>query len=190
MADELIDYVIHLIDTKKGDVGRLNYILGALQDGKTLYNSDKKYLDSLISTYIGSRKKSGEQKSVEELKSELSRVKERLEKFEKRGYKKPVGRKAVFFFLTFFFGWHVVITLLAKKSIIDIQDVNPYLLPLYMLDKVIPSEYLSYVYKLNLTIPKIVEIVWGAMIVTWIILGFAYLIKFIRSRYNPSKQIH
>jgi hypothetical protein len=45
MADELIDYVNYLIDSKKGDLGRLNYILSALQDGRSLYNSDKKYLD-------------------------------------------------------------------------------------------------------------------------------------------------
>lgn len=188
MEDELINYVIHLIDEKKGDAGRLNYILGALQDGKPLYNSDKKYLDSLIVTYIGSsKKKTGEQKSVEELKTELARVKERLEKFERRGYKKPVGRKAGFFFVTFFFGWHAVITLLAKKSIIDIRDINPYLLPLYQLDKMIPSEYLNYVYQFNFTIPKIVVVAWGAMILAWIILGFVYLVKFIRSRYNPTK---
>lgn len=187
MADELIEYVIHLIDGKKGDVGRLSYILGALQDGKTLYNSDKKYLDSLIAMYIGTKKKTGEQRSVEELKTELASVKERLEKFEKRGYSKPVGRKAGFFFVTFFFGWHAVISLLAAKSIVDIHDINPYLLPLYLLDKIIPAEYLNYVYQLSLTIPKIVVIAWGAMILAWIILGFAYLVKFIRSRYNPAK---
>ena len=183
MADELIDYVIHLIDAKKGDVGRLNYILSALQDGKTLYNSDKKYLDSLITTYLGSsRKKTGDQRSVEELKTELARVKERLEKFEKRGYRKPVGRK-----VGFFFGWHAVITALASKSIIDIKDLNPYLLPIYQLDRVIPAEYLNYVYQLNLSIPKIVVLAWGAMLLAWIILGFVYLVKFIRSRYNPEK---
>ncbi len=188
MTDELIEYVIHLIDGKKGDVGRLSYILGALQDGKTLYNSDKKYLDSLITTYLGpSKKKTGEQKSVEELKAELAKVKERLEKFEKHGYKKPVGRKAGFFFVTFFFGWHAVITLLDKKSVISIHDLNPYLLPLYQLDKVIPAAYLNYVYQFNLSIPKIVVLAWGAMIITWIILGFVYLVKFIRSRYNPGK---
>lgn len=53
MTDELIENVMYLIDSKKGDIGRLGYILSALQDGKSLYNSDKKYLDSLISTYIG-----------------------------------------------------------------------------------------------------------------------------------------
>jgi len=187
MTDELIDYVIYLIDSKKGDVGRLNYILSALQDDKSLYNSDKKYLDSLISTYMGSSKKKFEdQKSVEELKMELARVKERLEKVEKRGYKKPVGRKAVFFFVTFFFGWHAVITLISEKFLHDVQDINPYLFPLYQLEKIIPGQYLDYVFQFGLSIPKIVVLAWGAMMFTWIILGFVYLVKFIRSRYNPN----
>jgi hypothetical protein len=187
MTDELIDYVVHLIDSKKGDIGRLDYMLETLQDGKSLYNSDKKYLDSLIATYIGSSKKNGEQKSVEELTVEIVRVKKRLEKFEKRGYKKPVGRKAGFFFVTCFFGWHAIITLLGRGSLINIQDINPYLLPLYYLEKVIPGQYLNYVYQLNLTIPKIVELAWITMMFTWIILGFVYLGKFIRSRYNPNR---
>ncbi|MDE1769412.1 MAG: hypothetical protein KGI28_02510 [Thaumarchaeota archaeon] len=188
MANELIDYVNYLIDSKKGDSGRLGYILSALQDGKSLYNSDKRYLDSLISTYLGSsKKKSGDQKSVEELKVELARVKERLEKFEKRGYKKPVGRKAVFFFVTSFFGWHAVITLLSAKSLLDIKDINPYLLPFYLLEKIIPTQYLDYVSQIGLSLPKIAVLSWGAMLMVWIILGFIYLVKFIRSRYNPGR---
>jgi len=186
MADELIDYVNYLIDSKKGDIGRLNYILSALQEGKSIYDSDKKYLDSLISTYIGpSKKKFGEEKSVEELKAELARVKGRLEKFERRGYKKHIGRKAVFFFVTFFFGWHAVITLISKNLLRDVQDINPFIFPLYQLEKIIPDQYLSYLYPFSLSIPKIVVLVWGAMMCAWIILGFVYLIKFIRSRYNP-----
>ena len=188
MTDELIENVMYLIDSKKGDTGRLNYILSALQDGKSLYNSDKKYLDSLLVTYMSSsKKKFGDGKSVEELKSELARVKERLEKVEKRGYKKPVGRKAVFFFITFFFGWHAVITLISEKFLHDVQDINQYLFPLYYLEKVIPGQYLDYVSQLGLSIPKIVVLVWGAMMFTWIILGFVYLVKFIRSRYNPNR---
>jgi len=188
MADELIDYVNYLIESKKGDAGRLNFILSALQDGKSLYNSDKKYLDSLISTYLGSsKKKFGDQKSVEELKAELARVKEKLEKFEKRGYKKPVGRKAGFFFVTFFFGWHAIITLLSAKSLLNIQEINQYLLPLYLIEKIIPAQYLDYISQLGLSIPKIVVLAWGAMLVAWIILGFIYLVKFIRSRYNPGR---
>jgi len=188
MTDELIENVMYLIDSKKGDIGRLNYILGVLQDGKSLYNSDKKYLDSLIATYISSsKKKFGEQKSVIELKTDLVKVKERLEKVEKRGYKKPVGRKAVFFFVTFFFGWHAVITLISAKFLHNAQDINPYLLPLYYLEKVIPGQYLDYVSQLGLSIPSIVVLAWGMMMFTWIILGFVYLVKFIRSRYNPNR---
>lgn len=187
MADELIEYVNYLIDAKKGDLGRLNYILSALQDGKSIYDSDKKYLDSLTSMYIGpSKKKFGEEKSVEELKAELARVKGRLEKFEKRGYRKHVGRKAVFFFVTFFFGWHAVITLISKNLLQDVQDINPYIFPIYQLEKIIPEQYLSYLNQFSLSIPKIVVLVWVGMICTWLIIGFVYLIKFIRSRYNPN----
>jgi hypothetical protein len=68
MTDELIENVMYLIDSKKGDIGRLNYILSALQDGKSLYNSDKKYLDSLLSTYM----RRSEQKSLEILHGKSS----------------------------------------------------------------------------------------------------------------------
>jgi hypothetical protein len=188
MGDELIENVMYLIDSKKGDVGRLNYILSALQDGKSLYNSDKKYLDSLISAYMSSsKKKFGDGKSVEELKSELARVKERLEKVEKHGYKKPIGRKAVFFFITFFFGWHAVITLISEKFLQDVQDINQYLFPLYYLEKIIPVQYLDYISQFGLSIPKIVVFAWAVMMFTWIILGIVYLVKFIRSRYNPNR---
>ena len=57
MSSDLIRSVLYLIESKKGDVGRLNYILNALQDGKSLFVSDKKYLDTLILTYINSAKR-------------------------------------------------------------------------------------------------------------------------------------
>ena len=68
MTDELIENVMYLIDSKKGDIGRLNYILSALQDGKSLYNSDKKYLDSLLATYM----RHSEQKSLKILHGKSS----------------------------------------------------------------------------------------------------------------------
>ena len=71
MSDELIENVLQLLNSKKGDVGRLNYILSMLQEGRTLYTSDRKYLESLISTYIEPSKRRAGQQSVEELKKEL-----------------------------------------------------------------------------------------------------------------------
>ena len=184
--EELIEHVLYLIDAKKGDNGRLNYILSMLQDNRPLYISDKKYLESLISTCIEpSKRKGGQQQSFEELKTELSRVKQKLERYEKRGYKKAVGRKAVFFFVTFFFGWHAVVKLLGDTLSFN-QDLNPYLFPLYQLKTILPPQVTAIMIEYNINLEQIIVFVWGLMILTWIILGFVYLVKFMRSRYNPA----
>ncbi len=189
MPDELIEYVVQLINSKKGDIGRLNYILSMLQEDRTLYTSDRKYLDSLISTYIGSSKRRmGQQQTVEELKTELTQVKAKLERIEKRGYRKPIGRKTGFFFVTFFFGWHAVVQLVSEKFLHDVQNINPYLFPLYQLKLIIPNQVTIVMGQYNLNLEQIIVFVWGVMIFTWIILGFIYLVKFIRSRYNPAIQ--
>jgi len=109
----------------------------------------------------------------------LAKVKEKLQRIERRGYKKPVGRKAVFFFVTFFFGWHAVAQLVNDRFLHDVQSINPYLFPLFQLKVIMPSQ-------IGLTIEQIVLLVWGAMMLTWVILGLIYLVKFIRSRYNPA----
>ncbi len=191
MSSDLIRSVLYLIESKKGDVGRLNYILNALQDGKSLFASDKKYLDTLISTYINSAKRreigiSTGNDPIEELRSELKRVNERLAKLEKKGYKKHIGQKAIFFFVTFFVSWHAIIQIINKISGVTMmvyqntQDLNPYVFPLYQLKVVIPSQF-------GVNVDLGIMYVWSGMMITWVILGFIYLVKFIRSRYNPTK---
>ena len=191
MSSDLIRSVIYLIESGKGDVGRLNYILNVLQDGKPLFESDKKYLDTLISTYIDSAKKreigiSVGNEPINELRNELNRVNERLARLEKRGYKKHIGRKAIFFFVTFFVSWHAIIQIINKilggtmMIYQNTQDLNSYVFPLYQLKIVIPSQFVAWV---DLGILY----VWTGMMIVWIILGFIYLVKFIRSRYNPTK---
>ena len=191
MPSDLIKLVIYLIESGKGDVGRLNYILNVLQDGKALFASDKKYLDTLISTYIDSAKRreigiSADNELINELRSELNRINERLARFEKRGYKKHIGRKAIFFFVTFFVSWHAIIQIINKITggitmiYQNTQDLNSYVFPLYQLKILIPSQFVVWVN------PGILY-VWAGMMIVWIILGFIYLVKFIRSRYNPTK---
>ena len=191
MSSDLIKSVIYLIESGKGDVGRLNYILNVLQDGKTLFESDKKYLETLISTYVDSAKRreigiSTSNESINELRSELNRVNERLARLEKRGYKKHIGRKAIFFFVTFFVSWHAIIQIINKISggttmiYQNTQDLNSYVFPLYQLKIIISPQFAIWV---DLGILYI----WTAMMIVWIILGFIYLVKFIRSRYNPTK---
>ena len=191
MSSDLIRSVLYLIESKKGDVGRLNYILNALQDGKSLFVSDKKYLDTLILTYINSAKRreigiSTGNDPIEELRSELKRVNERLAKLEKKGYKKHIGQKAIFFFVTFFVSWHAIIQIINKISDVTMmvyqntQDLNPYVFPLYQLKVVIPSQF-------GVNVDLGIMYVWSGMMITWVVLGFIYLVKFIRSRYNPTK---
>ncbi|HKC78504.1 MAG TPA: hypothetical protein VKB83_00235, partial [Nitrosopumilaceae archaeon] len=160
-------------------------------DGKTLFVSDKKYLDTLISTYIDSAKRRefgilAGNESINELRSELNKVNERLARLEKRGYKKHVGRKAIFFFVTFFISWHAIVQIINKISdgttmiYQNTQDLNSYVFPLYQLKIMIPPQFVAWV---DLGILYL----WIGMMIVWIILGFIYLIKFIRSRYNPTK---
>jgi len=51
LSDDLIQTVQYLIDTGKGDRGRLQYILNSIQKSRTLYLSDQKYLESQISKF-------------------------------------------------------------------------------------------------------------------------------------------
>lgn len=186
MSEDLIEHVLYLIDAKKGDGGRLNYILSMLQDNRPLYISDRKYLESLISTYVEpSKRKPSQQQTVEELMTEIGRVKHKLERYEKRGYKKAIGRKAVFFFVTFFFGWHAVVKLLGDNLSLN-QTINPYLFPLFEIKTVLPSQASAFLAQLDISWDKLIVFAWGLMILTWIILGFVYLVKFMRSRYNPA----
>ncbi|TLX68036.1 MAG: hypothetical protein E6L00_03180 [Thaumarchaeota archaeon] len=191
MSSNLIRSVLYLIESKKGDVGRLNYILNTLQDGKSLFTSDKKYLDTLISTYIDSAKRreigiSTGNDPIDELRSELKRVNEKLVKLEKGGYKKHIGQKAIFFFVTFFVSWHAIIQIINKISDVTMmvyqntQDLNPYVFPLYQLKVVIPSQF-------GVNVDLGILYVWSGMMITWVVLGFIYLVKFIRSTYNPTK---
>lgn len=185
MNEDLIEHVLYLMEARKGDSGRLNYILSMLQDGRQLYISDKKYLDSLISTYIEPSKRKTGQQSVEELKAELSRVKQKLERYEKRGYKRAIGRKAGFFFVTFFFGWHAVVKLLGDTIHLD-QNTNPYLFPLYQIKTVLPMQATFFLSQYKIDFDQTIVYAWALMMLTWVILGFVYLVKFMRSRYNPA----
>ena len=180
-----------MLESRKGDAGRLNYILNTLQDGKPLFASDKKYLDALISTHIDSTKRreigiSTGSDPINELRGDLQKVNERLAKFEQRGYKKHVGRKSIFFFVTFFVSWHAIVHSINKISngtlmvYQNTQDFNPFVFPLYQLKIIIPSQFGS-------NVDFGIMYVWEGMMITWVILGFIYLVKFIRSRYNPTK---
>ena len=54
MSTEFEDSIQSLIDSGKGDVGRLEHIIQAIKEGKKLYDSDKKYVESILDTQVSS----------------------------------------------------------------------------------------------------------------------------------------
>ena len=52
MSENLTSKVQELINNDVGDVSRLRHIKYTLENGKTFYNSDRKYLDFLVLKYL------------------------------------------------------------------------------------------------------------------------------------------
>lgn len=48
MSEDLINKILELIRSGRGDAGRLNHIVQTLRRGAPLYSSDQKYVDSLL----------------------------------------------------------------------------------------------------------------------------------------------
>ncbi len=71
--DSFIDDVYELIRLGRGDLGRLEHIKSALEDKRTLYTSDKKYIEELTSKYLSAKNQSNSKESAEE-KYEESRI--------------------------------------------------------------------------------------------------------------------
>lgn len=50
MSTELVDSIKSMIENGKGDSGRLGYIIEVIKQGKKFYDSDRKYVGSLLET--------------------------------------------------------------------------------------------------------------------------------------------
>ena len=110
LSENLINSIQQIILLGKGDRGRLEYILELLAKGKVLPMSDQRYLESIITLYLGPQDVKSLQKYAEQaintLQGEIETLDERLGRLEGKGFERYIGKKAVFFFVTVFFGWH------------------------------------------------------------------------------------
>jgi hypothetical protein len=52
----MLEHVNKLLEMKVGDIGRLEHIKNTLENNKTLYTSDKKYVEDLTSKYLSNKK--------------------------------------------------------------------------------------------------------------------------------------
>lgn len=176
----MISSIQQIILSGKGDKGRLEYILGMLTSGKALPLSDQKYLENIIPLYLGPQDTESIQRHAEQainsLQGEIKTLDERLGRLEKRGFEKYVGKKAVFFFVTVFFGWHAFqnpLMLILGQHVS--QGTSRYLFPL---------NTVANIFGVNM----VVGWIFVFMALAWPFIGIAHLAKFIRSRRRGSTQ--
>ena len=173
LSENLVNSIQQLIVLGKGDRGRLEYILELVTRGKILPLSDQRYLEGILALYLGSQDAESFQRHIEQMVNSMSgEVKclgERLEKLERVGFERYIGKKAVFFFATAFVGWHafqdsIVYALGGKVS----PDILQYLFPLNSLANSVGQGslvWLSFVF----------------MALAWPFIGAVHLTRFIRA---------
>ncbi|HEV2193747.1 MAG TPA: hypothetical protein VGR54_09040 [Nitrosopumilaceae archaeon] len=173
MSDDLINSVKQLMQLGKGDPGRLEYILDMLTTGRILPFSDQKYLQNIIPLYLGGQDQESIQRQNEhvtdQLQNEIQKLNQRLVKLERRGFERYVGKKAVFFFVTVFVGWHALNTYSTE-----------------FLNMFLPANLVQYFFPLNLIENSfnypVVQFAFTAMMYAWVFIGFIHLARLIRSR--------
>ena len=174
MSEDLIGAIQQIILLGKGDQGRMEYLLDQLQKGRPLPDSDQRYLKIMIPLYLGPKDPESYQKNaelaMEKLHDEIRQLDDKVQKLQKKGFEKYVGRKAVLFFVTIFVGWNALAT---------------YIQP--VLSGVVPSDVISYVFPLNLAAGYVNYggAVWLAFVVlvsSWPFIGAIHLAKFIVSK--------
>jgi len=174
LSEDLIGAIQQIILLGKGDQGRMEYLLDQLQKGRPLPDSDQRYLKIMIPLYLGPKDPESYQKNaelaMEKLHDEIRQLDDKVQKLQRKGFEKYVGRKAVLFFVTIFVGWNALA--------VYIQPV---------LSGLVPNNALQYVFPLNLaaSYANYSGAVWLGFIVlvsSWPFIGAIHLAKFIASR--------
>ena len=174
MSEDLIGAIQQILILGKGDQGRLEYLLDLLQKGKTLPDSDKKYLQILIPLYLGQKDPESYQKNAEraigQLQDEINQLHEQMNKIQRKGFEKYVGRKAILFFITVFVGWNISQTYVQTILYNSVPNtVIQYIFPLNLI-----ANYLNY--------GQAIWFVFLILLISWPFIGAIHLTKFIKSR--------
>lgn len=153
-------------------------MLELLQKGRILPSSDKKYLENVISLYLGGTRTESLQYSghnVEELYDEIQTLNQKILKLEQKGIERYFGKKAILFFATFFIGWNALQTY-------TVSALNPF----------ITSDMIGYLFPLNalanyFNAAPLVWFVFILMILAWPFIGTIHLANFIKTRKISNK---
>lgn len=97
MTGNLPSKIQELIDNDIGDIQRLSHIKELVEKGRTLYNSDKIYLESLLSKYTGEKPESVNEENpyvnLSEESTQESKSKENLSNFDLKKELDEANRK-------------------------------------------------------------------------------------------------
>ncbi len=178
LSEDLVNAIQQLLILGKGDPGRLEYALDLLKKGRTLPESDQKYLQNMISLYLGSRESGSYQKNmeytIEQLHKEIQHLNEKFDKIEKKGFERYIGRKTILFFITVFVGWNALQSYIQQSlGTAFSSDFTQYLFPFHLA--------FSY-YNNDLT-----WFVFVVVLLAWPFIGSIHLVKFIQSRKKLKK---
>ncbi len=174
LSEDLIGAIQQILILGKGDQGRLEYLLELLQKGRSLPDSDKKYLQIMVPLYLGPQDPESYHKNVDlaitKLHDEIRELGKKMTGIQRKGFEKYVGRKSVLFFITVFVGWNAL---------------HSYVMPI--LSNFIPNSVIQYVFPLNFVANYLnhAQAIWFAFLIisiSWPFIGLIHLVKFIRSR--------
>lgn len=171
LLEDLANSIQQLILLGKGDVGRLEYILDLLKKGKLLPDSDQKYLENILPLYLLPKDLESTQyeRKIEELLKEIETLREKLSRLEKIGFGK-LGKKAVFFFVTVFFGWNVLQSYMVSLLNLDMaNNATQYLFPLNVIANYFNAN-------------SLINFILFLMILAWPFIGAVSLINYIKTR--------
>lgn len=174
LSEDLIRALQQLIVLGRGDKGRLEYMLDLLQKGRILPDSDLKYLQIIMSLYLGRKDTESYVKNmesvIEKLHSDVQELNKRIASLETKGFEKYVGHKTILFFVTVFVGWNVFQGYLqyTLPNLFQNASIN-YVFPLNMLANYFNNSYAMW-------------IMFVILLLAWPFIGGIHLTKFIRSR--------
>jgi hypothetical protein len=172
LSEDLIGAIQQILILGKGDQGRLEYLLDMLKKGKPLTDSDKNYLQVMIPLHLSSKDsyQQNAELAIRRLSDEVKELNQQIQKMQRTGFEKYVGRKTVLFFFSVFVGWNACQIYLQPLMSGFVSDgVIQYIFPLNLV-----ANYFNYG-----------AVVWLGFLIllsSWPFIGSIHLAKFIISR--------
>ena len=82
MSTELVDSITSLIENGKGDSRRLQYIIEAIKQGKKFYDTDRKYVGSLLETISNQSETISIQNEIKSIHNQIKSIQNHIKSYQ------------------------------------------------------------------------------------------------------------